>query len=611
MFTDRKFQQQKAQTQLMDFNEQSQKDTLALQNFMSKINQNYSIQEALSLSMNGASEAATRHAVEMGGASNTLETFSQKQNEVRKGLQANADSFSAASMKGKAYNMLLQGLSMAGNMLVFAAVSKGIELAATAIDNHIHRVEYAKESLEETKEGFSSITSELDSLNAELETQQERINELSARKNLTYMEKGELEKLKEATKELERQIVIKNQEAAIQANKLARENKHTFDLEYNDDSFKMKDVQELITSGKYEDENGLLRLEEEGIEGTAAALMKMQEAYKQAEAEHNNIAMEQAQDSIQYYKDLLVGDLSNLQNYWNTLNEIMDFRDLTADELAFYDNLEQGMKLISSFTDSNGWNALEIDSIFDTEGIEITKEELVSLAKDGTLDEATISNYKNLVKAIEESDLIFDDTSNSIAAFLEEIAALADKCEESLEVDLTTDPLSKTRTKLAEAGADLDKLSGSYQEFKELGYVTAQSLESLPDVFQDLEGFDLFAETAGNPSQGVEQIQEAFNELTAQYLLSKDTLTGLFNASESEVQSYIANLKQMGIQNAEELVNQVRSLPADIPILNNAEEEYFNYLEHKKGYDADYINSIYSKNSLLLAALGAPYQADY
>lgn len=38
---------------------------------------------------------------------------------------------------------------MAGNMLVMALVTKGIELAANAIDHYVNRAKYAAEAMEE------------------------------------------------------------------------------------------------------------------------------------------------------------------------------------------------------------------------------------------------------------------------------------------------------------------------------------------------------------------------------------------------------------------------------------------------------------------------------
>lgn len=627
---------------------------------MNRISAGTPMQQALNTTMHDASEAATRHAVEMGGAANTLDTFNEKQKEVRKGLQNTVDSFSAASLKGKALGVVFQGLSIAGNMLLFAAVSKGMELAANAIDNYIHRVEHAKETLRETKNEFDTLTSDIDSIQSELESQQQKIDALNGKQQLTYLETDELQRLKEATKELERQLAIKNQEKASKANQLYKDNKKSFDLEYDDDSFKLEDVNALKEKYSYND-NDLFQLEQQGLEGIAAAFLKSEEAYNNAKDQQNNVVMQHAEDNMEYYKDLLIWELSSLQEYRDNLSEIMDYRELTTEEQAFYDNLEQGMKLVFSLTDPKAWNALEIEDILNTEGLEVTKEKLIELAKAGTLDENSISDYKNLINAIKSSELIYDKDSNSIVAFLEQISQLADnttvsptfedafqderfsEIRENLlslarageltaqsfedikgadtflteigmsaeEANTKIHSMLSTQEKLAAASSALDQLMNAYREFQELGFVTAKSLQALPDVFQNLNGFDLFSQIAGDPSQGTERIQEAFNDIVSQYLVSQDTLSGIANASESEMQTYIANLKQMNIQNAEEIVRNWQALPDQKQLLAEAEAEYLNYLTTKDGYHTAYLYSTASKNGQLIAALGAPYQTDY
>ena len=50
----------------------------------------------------------------------------------------------------KAGQVALKGLAMAGNMLAFAAIAKGIEVIGSAIDKHIvNPAKYAKEAMQE------------------------------------------------------------------------------------------------------------------------------------------------------------------------------------------------------------------------------------------------------------------------------------------------------------------------------------------------------------------------------------------------------------------------------------------------------------------------------
>ena len=62
----------------------------------------------------------------------------------------------------------------------------------------------------------------------------------------------------------------------------------------------------------------------------------------------------------QSYKEQLEDNLPALQSYRDNLNDLMDYRELTEDEQAFYDNLEQGMKLIYQYTDPEAGTALSL-----------------------------------------------------------------------------------------------------------------------------------------------------------------------------------------------------------------------------------------------------------
>lgn len=229
-----------------------------------------------------------------------------------------------------------------------------------------------------------------------------------------------------------------------------------------------------------------------------------------------------------------------------------------------------------SFTEA--FNSLDTD----------IQQKLLDLAKSGEITAETLSSTEEYNTLLSQTGLSAESAKNQILDML------------------------SVQEKLSGAADGLDKLKSSYEEFKDIGFVTAQSLESLPDAFKGLEGYDLFSEIAGDPTQGKERIQQAFNDIVKEYIFSQDTLSGLVDASEAEVQSYIANLKEMGVTNAEEVVNAaVQAMNQESKLLNAAEKEYMNYMDAKEGYDGEYLKSVTSKNSQLVSALGDAYKGDY
>ena len=213
---------------------------------------------------------------------------------------------------------------------------------------------------------------------------------------------------------------------------------------------------------------------------------------------------------------------------------------------------------------------------------------LEELAKSGEITPEVLTSTEAYAELLKQTGLSADEATNKILDLL------------------------SSQEKLAGASNGLKQLQSSYEEFNELGFVTAATLESLPEVFKNLDGFDLFSKIVGDPTQGQEKIQQAFDDIVKQYLISQDTLSSLSNSSESEIQSYIANLKQMGITNAEEVVTQAMNvLSQDNQLLDEAETEYMMYLEHKDSADTEYLESLTIKNSELVSSLGKPYESDY
>ena len=218
------------------------------------------------------------------------------------------------------------------------------------------------------------------------------------------------------------------------------------------------------------------------------------------------------------------------------------------------------------------------------------KEKLLNLAKSGEITPETLSS------------------TQEYNALLEKVGISAESAKDQI-----LDMLS-VQERLAGTTQGLDKLKSAYEEFKnkDIGFVTAKTLESLPDVFKNLPEFDSFSKIAGNPESGKEKIQQAFNDIVKAYILDQETLQGLVGADSNTIQTYIANLKQMGVTNAEEVVRTASEvLNSDNKMINDAEKEYNEYLENKLKGGEEFLKSTASQNSILKNALGSTYQSDY
>ena len=639
--------------------------------------------------MANASASAKEYAIETKGVAGSTDVFVNKQKESISAMQA---STKATVGTGTALKTLGRTLvSMGAYTLIFTVISKVVGLAATAIDNYVHRVEKANDAMDEAVSTYEETKSELENINSELDTNKQKIDELLSKDKLTYAEKGQLEELQEITKELEFQADIKQRKLENDQKNSANKAVKAYEKQYGDEDITENRIQKKVKFAKNTGNTGVSKGDND-IVGNVAELQIFKSLLEDTEKELKNTSgmtddeINSLNEDFQSYIDIisdtedkLNSSLSDLESKRSAMEEqykaAIDKKNsgalLSTDDkniISTYEEILNAIELIYKYLDPNKYRDMQMSSIFDTEGIEKSKDELIEMAKAGKLDESTINGYKNLKTAMDENGVSAKDLCDDIYALADaekatsdavnktsvssfsdvwnsadfsdakdKLLELAKSGEISSETIKSTEEYRKliddtglsaetaknritemlsVQEKLSAASQGIEKLKSSYEEFKNIGFVTAQTLESLPDVFKRLPSFNIFEKIVGNPESGKEKIQQAFNDIVKSYLLEENTLSGLVNASNSEVQTYIANLKQMGITNAEEIVKQAqKALNENNRLINAAELEYekahLNYINGKSKMDADYLTKVASKNSQLASALGSAYKTDY
>ena len=146
---------------------QLQADIICLKNYEAECLKGNISTEQFKIIMSGASDSAKKFAVETKGAAGSTEVFVAKQKAVQSELKA-------TTTAAKGTGIAMKALSVVGNMIVFTLITKGIQLAATAIDNYIHRAEKCKERVEEMISAFDSA---IDTANSHKKT----IDEIGSR----------------------------------------------------------------------------------------------------------------------------------------------------------------------------------------------------------------------------------------------------------------------------------------------------------------------------------------------------------------------------------------------------------------------------------------------
>lgn len=213
------------------------------------------------------------------------------------------------SLKGIGKNLLNFGIN--------AALIAVLTLGAKAINGYIHKFENAVSKAEDSKAAFESTQSELNSMNAELETTTQRISELQALKDagtITLAEESELETLKLQNEELQRQISLKQQLAneqgqtsvddAISALKLNRTQDLTQVTVDNNDEISYLNTN-LITATEHE----------------IQALSEAKERRNQLIEDYNNAGTEKEKESINSQIETLDNEI---EGYSSALSENME-----------------------------------------------------------------------------------------------------------------------------------------------------------------------------------------------------------------------------------------------------------------------------------------------
>lgn len=383
---------------------------------------------------------------------------------------------------------------------VFAWVGV-ISLVATGIykiyDALTLTVDEAEEARNKAVSDLSEAQSNLESINSELETTQQRIDELNGKDKLTFTEQGELEDLKEKNKLLQLQADAAERIQKSKQQDLLNTDSENFDKLYAN-NISEKNVKE--TKNYYKDSINALDPKETDISGQIAQLELLQDQYtklSKKEKEYND--QYGKENGAEYLADDMNSAKESIDNVTSSLNKQLEtlinmksdyqavgYENLTDKQKNEYSQIENAIKLIYKSLDPGKYNEISVDDIFNTKDIEATKDDLIELAQAGKLDEKTLNQYPKLTKAIKDADLIAKDGTNAIKAFINAIIALGDASE-----DIEANEANETTISLADINKTKSGIGGLFDKYEQNeGYLTqdevASVLETNPEYIQYL-----------------------------------------------------------------------------------------------------------------------------
>lgn len=501
-------------------------------------------------------------------------------------LQSTSKAAQFASIKTKALSVSMNVLSTVGWMAIFTAATWVISKTAEGIDNWIHRVEKANDAMDSAVDEYKTIQSELESINSELEDQKKRIDELLAKDKLTYAEKGELEELQKITKELLIQQDIETKRAERASQEVAKKTVDAYKTQYGKHDVTKDDLQDKFD---HVETTGIFPLaeDENDVTGNIAAYIRATELLTESQEKYNkavenNEDTRWLEDDVQRYTDIvslyekqIENNISDLQEKRISLEEeyakaieksATGTSPLTTDEketIETYESIANAVRLIYEYTDQSAWNNLEIQGIFNSEGIEKTKDELVEMAKAGELTPETIAGYKNLNSAIENSEIFLKNGQTAAQAFCDEIYACAEAKDDLNSGNDTELPVSAkeaiAQIQALSKGLDqLDKIYADVYDKEEFDWSSILNNEDFEKSFGEMgSAYDEFIQVITDNPDNIDACQSAFDKLATSYIYNSDALK---NVTEETKDATIAMLEQMGISNAEEIVTRTLAL---------------------------------------------------
>ncbi|MEY8338482.1 hypothetical protein AALB16_10745 [Lachnospiraceae bacterium 62-35] len=468
----------------------------------------------------------------------------------------------ASSFSAKAGEAALQALAKAGNMLLFMAVSKGIELTIKYLDNYVNRLKYAKEALQSSQSAYEQITSKLGALNQQLESCDTKIKELESRPGLSFIEQEELENLRNASAELQNQIELhkilenaakgRTREAALKYL-----NQQTSYMQYGSWDMSQVDRGEAhygqVTGNEIFSGN-VIETARQQIAEYEDLLQRKQDVEKRIQ--DFQLANPDEAKYTPAQRDALTNLKMELQSYDDSLHTLSTSLYETVPELDVFKSslspdYDQELihsidEIIKLYLDSFGSKEENVTNKFNevwkSSDFSSARKELEKLAAAGKLTPEVLESTERYRQLVEAAGVSADKVAQHIRSLVQEGQALPRIFSPSEMIAA----ISKMST-------GFEALDQIYESISEKGPFDFKLLDQdgFKEAFSTLDKYEDFIDTISHSSDDVSSCQESFDRLLTSWISS----TGILDKVSDETAELTASmLSGMGVANAEELV---------------------------------------------------------
>lgn len=470
--------------------------------------------------------------------------------------------------------------SIGANMAIMAIINLVTTVAYKVWDHFAHADENATEAMDEAVASYEENKSELESINKELEKNKKLIEELSSKENLTYAEENELQKLIDINEQLSIQQKLKEKLDDSRAKEAVEETADAYKKNYKSGA---------VTDESLDEYRRLLALDVQamgayGVDGYSADeknLSSMIAAYEgfidlknQALAEKNYEAADSYLTRADEIEASIWEQVEALQKYKDVMSAI-PYNELGSNEQKVFDEISATIQNVWKLLDPAQFQQLQIDKLFNTEGIKVTKDQLIEMANAGTLTEKTLlEKYPKVVEALSGLSLTTEEGVSNTQVLIrwlkQEAKALGETSKQAENAEFSKSEMISKINGLSEGFESLDKIMNSIKDKDKPFDFALLDDKKFTETFSGLgEAYTNFIEKVSNSPKDINACQSAFNDLTTDWLNSTGIIEGL---SDETAQLTIDMLSNMGIANAEEVVTE--ALSAKHAAL--AAEKYYN-----------------------------------
>lgn len=459
-----------------------------------------------------------------------------------------ADALQSMTVKAKLAEIGVKALRIAENALISLGIGLAIQGVIWAWNQLTKAEENNREKLEDLKSKYEEFESKIKSIQDEMATTAQRIAELNAKDNLTFVEQEELDRLKETNAELKRQQDLLEQSKKLAQNDVNKQFVKTMKKDV-DDSSEYQYFSAEQAAHKTLSWGSFFRNFAAG--GLAAGYKEDERSYiEQQFQQYESLKDQYANATTQKDKDRIDKQIKEIETYlndksqqWLTDSDGIDY--ITNPQNDDERKVNEYLDYINDFRDRVAIETGSTDAKYNAFTRILNKDEFSDIKSQleslGDVGELTGEKIKDLIpvgselynKLVSLGVIAEDDSSwyGNLANTFNKVTEAAD-----------TNSIA-----LKELNDSLDKIQSAYQvastaieEYNENGYISVDTFQSLMEL--EPEYLNLLMDENGTlalTSENLYKLTEArINDLAAKQASTLvDSVTKL--GSEAEQLQYL------------------------------------------------------------------------